>query len=82
MTNRHRDAVIHVIQIAKLLHLWVPDLKDIIEEGRRADEIGPFVDPTAWIAKGEHLREDPALLRLALPLVQYAAQHMPKDEDA
>lgn len=52
------------------------DLPALLQAIDRAETLGPFLDPTLYAQRGTAMREDAALLRAALPLVEFARKHL------
>lgn len=66
--STHQSSVKNAVLQAGILITAIPDLPKVIEEARRALELGPFLDPTAWQHKHRALEEDIETLEAALPL--------------
>ena len=64
--SNHADAVKTIILLGRTLEVY--DIPQLIEQGQRALDFGPFQDPTLWIQKHQALEQDLELLRAALPL--------------
>lgn len=72
--ERYHSAVTACALAARLLASHdLPGLLDAID---RAETLGPIVDPTLYAQRGQAMREDAALIRAALPLVEFARRHL------
>jgi hypothetical protein len=47
------------------------DIHTMLASIKRAEVMGPIIDPTLWIEKERKMREDKELLQAAMPLHQF-----------
>ena len=62
----YQATVIAALQAAKILRLH--DIPKILRAIDHADSVGPLLDPTLWMQKGQAMKEDRKVLQAALPL--------------
>lgn len=64
--DRYRAAVTMAIAAANAIAMH--DVPRLLEEIHHADSVGALIDPTAYMAKADAMREDKEVLEAALPL--------------
>ncbi len=58
--------------------LYIYDIQHMLRDIDHADSVGPLLDPTLWMKKGQQMREDREILKAALPLWNMAKKAQKK----
>lgn len=72
LRSDHQTCMLCVINAMRIMTLI--DLPAAIANAEHSDAVAPFIDPTLWMKKHRHLKEDLELMRAALPLWREAAK--------